>query len=295
MKNICLLSLLKQEIQKSSVKEQVIDFYNEATEDYSFWSKDMNMHFGYFIPFKTCIFKRSGMLNSMNDFVYKKLNIKNQKKHIVDLGCGMGATIRYALKKYPKLAITGCTISPFQVEKGNELIESERGTIVNRDYTNTYFADESFDGATAIESLCHSGCSKKALQEAYRILKPNSTFVIADAFVKKDSKQMNSMAKYTLKGLCEGWSLEDLGNIHQVKKDMEAIGFKNIEVKNIWHRVAPSVLHVPFAILGFTLKKLLKRESLKPESIKNLKGSFFALLSSLSMSSFGYYVITAKK
>ena len=31
----------------------MVDLYNEATEDYEHWSKDFNMHFGYFIPFKT--------------------------------------------------------------------------------------------------------------------------------------------------------------------------------------------------------------------------------------------------
>ena len=28
-------------------KIEMIDFYNEATEDYKFWSKDLNMHLHY--------------------------------------------------------------------------------------------------------------------------------------------------------------------------------------------------------------------------------------------------------
>lgn len=296
MKNLCLLSYLKKELQTTpSNKEQVIDFYNEATEDYRFWSNDLNMHFGYFVPFKTCLFKRDGMLNEMNKEVFERLNVKNQKKHIVDLGCGMGASIRYGLSNYPQLAVTGLTISPFQVEKGNEMLHTNRGTILNRDYHNTSFNENTFDGAMAIESLCHSGCSTASLEETYRILKPNARFVIADAFTKKDFNEMNSLAKYTYKGLCESWSLENLGNLNRVVNDLERIGFKEVKVENIWHRVAPSVLHVPFTISGFILKKLFKKEPLKPESIQNLKGSFFALLSSLSLQSFGYYIITAKK
>ncbi|MEM6720447.1 MAG: methyltransferase domain-containing protein [Bacteroidota bacterium] len=295
MKNLCLLTYLQKELQKPSNKQQVIDFYDKATNDYRFWSKDLNMHFGYYIPFKTNIFKRDRMLNQMNTEVLKRLHIENQKKHIVDLGCGMGASIRHGISNHPKLAITGLTISPFQVEKGNELIHSQRGTILNRDYQNTSFKESTFDGAMAIESLCHSGCSMEALQETYRILKPNSTFVIADAFTKRDMKDMNTLAKYTYKGLCDSWSLESLGNINRVVSDLKEIGFKEINIQNIWYRVAPSVLHVPFAISGFILKKLFKKEPLQPESKKNLKGSFFALLSSLSMRNFGYYIITAKK
>lgn len=295
MKNLCLLTYLQKELQKPTNKEQIIDFYDNATDDYSFWSKDLNMHFGYFIPFKTNIFQRDRMLNQMNAEVFKRLHIKNQKKHIVDLGCGMGASIRHGIANYPKLAITGLTISPFQVEKVNELLHSERGTILNRDYQNTSFKENTFDGAMAIESLCHSGCSTEALTETYRILKPNATFVIADAFTKKDFDEMNPLAKYTYRGLCESWSLESLGNINRVISDMKAIGFKDIKVQNIWYRVAPSVLHVPFAIGGFILKKLFKKEPLQAESKKNLKGSFFALLSSLSLTNFGYYMITATK
>ncbi len=295
MKNLCLLTYLKKEFQQPTNKEQIIDFYDKATDDYRFWSKDLNMHFGFYIPFKTSLFTRDTMLNQMNTEVFKRLDIEDQKKHIVDLGCGMGASIRHGIANHPKLAVTGLTISPFQVEKGNELLQSNRGTILNRDYRNTFLPENSFDGAMAIESLCHSGCSTNALAETYRIMKPDATFVIADAFIKKDFKHMNPLAKYTYKGLCESWSLESLGNIHRVKKDLEAIGFKDIKVKNIWYRVAPSVLHVPFAIGGFILKKIFKKEPLKPESKKNLKGSFFALLSSLSMMNFGYYIITAKK
>jgi len=295
MKNLCLHSYFKKELQTPSNKEQVIDFYNEATEDYRFWSKDLNMHFGYYVPFKTNLFKRDSMLNKMNSEVFKRLNVFNQKKHIVDLGCGMGATIRHGIATYPKLAITGLTISPFQVEKGNEMLPSERGTILNRDYRNTFFKENYFDGAMAIESFCHSGCSTDALAETYRILKPGSTFVMADAFVKKEVNDMNPLAKYTYKGLCESWSLESLGNIYRVKADLEKLGFKDIKIQNIWYRVAPSVLHVPFTISSFILKKLFRKETLKPESIKNLKGSFLALLSSLSLTNFGYYMITAKK
>lgn len=297
MKNLCLLTYLKKEFKTTpSNNEQVIDFYNEATEDYRFWSHDLNMHFGYFDLFRTNPFKRDTMLNRMNNEIFKRLNVIGKKKHIVDLGCGMGASIRYGISNYPNLAVTGLTISPFQVEKGNEMLHNtERGTILNRDYRHTSFKENSFDGAMAIESLCHSGCSKDALEETYRILKPNSTFVIADAFTKKDVDQMNPLAKYTYKGLCDSWSLESLGNVNQVKSDLESIGFKNVKVQNIWYRVAPSVLHVPFTISAFILKKLFKKEPLKPESIKNLKGSFFALLSSLSLTNFGYYIITAKK
>ena len=289
------ISIPKNTIPPKSMKNNVIDFYNKATEDYKFWSKDLNMHFGYYVPFKTNFLKRDTMLNKMNNHLFSLLNVKGKKSHIADLGCGVGATMKYGVNKYPKIAITGFSISDFQVTYGNQFINSERASILNRDYRNTKCREHSFDGAMAVESLCHSGCSPDALKETYRILKPGATFVIADAFSKKGKDEMNPLSKKVYEGLCESWSLEKLGNINEVEKQLKEFGFKEVTIKNIWYRVAPSVLHVPFAIPGFILRKLLNHQPLNKESVNNLKGSFYALLSSLCLQDFGYYIITAKK
>ena len=53
MKTLCPTQYLKSKFFDKTNKEKVIEFYNEATEDYEFWSKDFNMHFGYFKLFKT--------------------------------------------------------------------------------------------------------------------------------------------------------------------------------------------------------------------------------------------------
>ncbi|MDY8134487.1 methyltransferase domain-containing protein [Aquimarina sp. 2201CG5-10] len=286
--------LHKIRFQKSN-KEKVIEFYDEATEDYELWSKDFNMHFGYYIPFKTNLFKRDSMLNEMNQQVFDRLDIPKKNSLVADLGCGIGGAMRYGLRKYPLLHIIGVTLSSFQVKEGNKRLKNVNGLILEENYCNTSFKNDSVNGAYAIESLCHSGHSKESLQEAYRILKPNSRLVIADAFLKKDADQLCLGSHYCYKELCKGWSLEGLGSIGTVKKSLEEIGFRNIRIEDVSFRVAPSVLHVPFAITGFILKKIFRKKHLKPQSWKNLKGSLFALLSGLHMQSFGYYLITAEK
>lgn len=287
-------SLTYSNIETKS-KLEIADFYNETTEDYEFWSKDFNMHFGYFTPFKTHLLKRDSMLNEMNHQVLKRLKIGTAQHRLIDMGCGMGGTIRYALNNYNNLSAYGVTLSKVQVEEGNKLLESKKGILLQENYNNTSFQNNTFNSAVAIESFCHSGHNINSLKEAYRILKPNGRLVIADAFLKKDVDELCPGSSYAYHKLCNHWALERLATIATMTTNLERVGFKNITVEDVSFKVAPSVLHVPFAILGFILKSIFKCKKLKGESWHNLKGSFYALISGLHMKSFGYYLITAEK
>lgn len=276
-------------------KIEIVDFYNSATEDYKFWSADYNMHFGFFIPFKTNPFKRDSMLNQMNHQVLRRLNIGKQKHRLMDLGCGMGATMRYALNAHNNLIAYGTTLSDFQLQHGNTLLKGKNGVIIKEDYHNISLHSNSFDSAIAIESFCHSGHNIMALREAYRILKPGGRLVIADVLLKKNPNSLSKSAQLSYRRLCDHWSLEKIGTKSQLNNHLMAIGFKDIQIEDISFKVAPSVLHVPFAILGFIMKKITHFKPIKRESIHNVKGSFFALMAGLHLKGFGYYLITATK
>lgn len=289
------IQILKHTQVSEKNKIEMIDFYNEATEDYEFWSRDFNMHFGYFVPFQTNPFKRDSMLNQMNMQVLNKLDLNTQKSRLIDLGCGMGGTMRYALKYQENLTTYGVTLSGFQVQHGNVLLQNSNGIILEENYNETSFQANTFDAAVAIESFCHSGHDASSIQEAARILKPGGRLVIADAFLKKDRTQLCNGARYAYEQLCNHWSLEKLETIANIEYILENNGFTDIRIQDASFKVAPSVLHVPFAIIGYTLKKLLRFKAIKRESFHNLKGSFYALLAGLHFSSFGYFIIKATK
>ncbi len=280
---------------QAASSESIKTFYDEATEDYTFWSTDFNMHFGYFKKGRTNLFLRDTMLNEMNRQVLLRLNLSNQKQLIADLGCGMGGTMRYLMKQQPKLSTLGVTLSDFQVREGNKLLKDTQGLILKENYLDTSISNSAMDGVVAMESFCHTGHNYKTLQEAYRILKKGKRLVITDAFLKKDPALLCLGSKFSYKGLCKGWSLDGLGVIDQVKENLERIGFNKVTIEDVSMRVAPSVLHVPFAIPLFLLKQTLKGKRIKKQSWNNLKASFYALLSGLHLQDFGYYIITAEK
>ena len=279
----------------NATRKEIKTFYDEATEDYTFWSQDFNMHFGYWAFGRTNLFRRDTMLNEMNAQVLQRLALSSSKQFVADLGCGMGGSMRYLLNHHSQLSMIGVTLSDFQVTEGNKLLEDYPAVILKEDFRNTSIPSNSVDGAIAMESFCHAGHNFPTLNEAYRLLKSGKRLVIADAFLKKEPSKLCIGSSYSYKKLCEKWSLEGLGVIDTVKKDLEKVGFSKVTIEDISPRVAPSVFHVPFAIPLFLLKKLFKNEPIKKQSWDNLKASFYALTSGLHMKDFGYYLITAEK
>lgn len=280
--------------KKAEVEQTIEHFYDVATEDYKFWSSKYNMHFGYSAWGCMNPFNREGMLTNMNRQVFNALNLNPRKDcKVIDLGCGMGGSMKYGLQRFPKLFMLGVTLSNFQVEHGNRFIKNYPGLILKEDYTKLSMNDTCVDGAIAVESFCHSGHKKEAFKEAYRILKPGASLVIADAFLKPEEEELRGSWVYHK--LCKAWSLKGLKSKNQVVKELRDIGFKEVEVQNLFWRIALSVLHVPFAIGGFLIKSKLKGKPLRKEQINNLKGSFYALLSGIHLNTFGYYMIKATK
>lgn len=276
-------------------QESIKTFYDEATEDYSFWSKDFNMHFGYCTLGRTNPFLRDTMLNEMNRQVLLRLNLSKEKEITADLGCGMGGTMRYLMKRQPNLCTLGVTLSDFQVQEGNKLLTHTKGVIVRENFTQTSILSNTMDGAVAMESFCHTGHNYQTLKEAHRILKKGKRLVITDAFLKKDPSKLCLGSDYSYKGLCKGWSLDGIGVIDNVKENLKKIGFSKVTVEDVSLHVAPSVFHVPFAIPFFILRQFFKKRTIKKQSWNNLKASFYSLICGLHMKDFGYYIVTAEK
>src|SRR5712692_5715308 len=96
--------------------EKVVDYYTEAGPDYRMWSKQFNMHFGFYRSGMNPL-NLEGMLEQMNGEVIKLLALEDAPRpHLLDMGCGLGATARYAAVAMPNARVCGVTIVPWQLE-----------------------------------------------------------------------------------------------------------------------------------------------------------------------------------
>ena len=282
----------------SSTGDSIIDYYTDAGPDYEFWSKNFNMHFGYSLKKWDCL-SREKMLQRMNEFVLDSLELKSGNK-VLDLGCGLAATIRFGALRYPDVEFNGITITPWQVKQSEILISKSKisnASIILGDYTSLPISSESIDAAYGLESICHAeGTNKsKPLKEAYRVLKSGGRFTMIDGFIKKPESELSSLFKRMYRLVCDNWALPSFPNIDEVSLEMEKIGFFDIKVIEISWKIAPSAVHAPFLSLLFFIKNCFKKDKLKKQNWNNLKACFTIFFLGLHRKTIGYYKVTAKK
>jgi MPBQ/MSBQ methyltransferase len=279
--------------------DHLIRYYEEAGPDYEMWSPKFNMHFGFYKSGMNP-FKREEMLDMMNRKVLDLL-IPGENDVLLDLGCGLGATSRYAAQHYGLKKVIGVTIVPWQVKQANELIAKnglgDKAAVIEADYTAMPFEEEYADGAFALESMCHAeSCGKEGfIREMHRVLKRGKRFAIADGFLKKPVSRLGLATKKFYKAICHNWALSDMAELALFTRNLEKQGFGEIKVEDVSWKVAPSVAHAPFVTIKFLLGALLKREKLGQQSKNNLRGALLTMLLGLHRAAFGYYIISGVK
>ena len=233
-------------------------YYSEAGPDYAAWSPEFNMHFGYY---RACAnpLRRESMLDQMNVEVLARLRLAdNPELMLIDLGCGLGATLRSIARRLPHARLLGLTRVPWQVEHAHALNVAagceERVRVIQGDYEDTILPSGSFDGAYALESSCHGhGADKSALlSEAHRLLRSGGRLVVADGFLS-DGRLSSAVRQRIYRRLCECWVIEELGQLHLFTARLEKLGFTDITVERLQLRVALSVAHIPWVTLKFLL------------------------------------------
>lgn len=275
-------------------------YYSEAGPDYAAWSTEFNMHFGFYRRGMNP-FDRERMLEQMNREVLAALHVGHlAAPRILDLGCGLGATLRSFARQLPQARLVGITRVPWQVEQANlrntAAGVSGRVTVLQGDYQDTILPRRSYDAVYALESSCHAHGSDKRmlLAEAYRLLRPGGRLIVADGFLLRPPKP--GIQERICRKLCECWVIEDLARIDRFTASLHELGFTNITTTDLQWRVAPSIAHVPWVTLKFLLRDVLfSRKRMTRARWNNVVAPLLMPWISAPLGPMCYQMVTASK
>ena len=294
---------ITQPIASAQVAPQIglEQYYSEAGPDYAAWSREFNMHFGYYRAGANPLHRES-MLEQMNAEVLARLHLDDiAEPRLLDLGCGLGATLRSFARRLPHARLLGLTRVLWQVEHAHALNDAagcgERVRIIEGDYENTILPRSSYDGAYALESSCHAhGADKGALlAEAHRLLRPGGRLVVADGFLVGD-RFASALQQRIYRKLCECWVIEELGQLDLFTARLKQLGFADINVEHLQWRVAPSVAHIPWVTLKFLLTDVVFGErKMTRARWNNVLAPVLLPLVSAPLGPMTYRMITATK
>ncbi len=166
---------------QSNDKRRIVQHYDLMSPYYrSLWGE--HLHHGYWIRGDES--KEQAQIQLIDHLAH--LAGINQGSHILDIGCGFGATSLFLAKNF-NAAVTGINTSPVQIQMATDSA-SKAHLDVNFLLMDAEAMDfkRQFDVLWSVESISHYQHHEHFFASAARLLKPGGVFAIIDWFKKEN-------------------------------------------------------------------------------------------------------------
>jgi cyclopropane fatty-acyl-phospholipid synthase-like methyltransferase len=170
---------------------------------------------------------------------------------VVDLGCGVGASLCYLAGRLP-LRARGITLSPVQVRLAQERIRksgfADRIQCIEGDYCDLPAEIGPADLAYAIESFAHVTDPTRFFAECGRLVRPGGRLLICDDFLRPTT---DSRAAHAIDRFRRGWHVNTVLDRNELRSLAKDAGFEHettsdlspyLELRRIRDRIADVML-----------------------------------------------------
>lgn len=162
---------------------------------------------------------RDGAIHWIDDFVVSELRGLPDARRILDLGCGVGASLLYVATRLDVEAV-GVTLSRTQVELARELFAAAKVAPRVRcevgDFEELDPAFSDFDLAFSIEAFVQCSRPQRFFASAARALRPGGRLILCDDFVERSPR--SSREERWLANFREGWRAGALMQVDRARE-----------------------------------------------------------------------------
>ncbi len=162
-----------------------------------------------------------------------KHSLTDNATHIIDLGCGIGASLCYLANKFP-IHGTGITLSSVQQRIASRRIQEaglqQRIQCVVGDYSDLSLVLPPADLAYAIESFVHSPDPEAFFAQCKRVVRRDGLLLICDDVLQAST---DPRATPFIKRYKRGWHVHTLIEHPQLKQMAFDAGFRHCSTSNL--------------------------------------------------------------
>lgn len=155
-----------------------------------------------------------------------KLHHVDATSKAIDLGGAYGGSPRHLASKFG-CNVVSLNLSEVQNERARSQNEeyglSDKITVVDGNFENVPYDDNSFDVVWSQDAFLHSGNRERVLSEIKRILKPGGEAIFTDPM------QSQGASRERLQPVLERIQLETMGSPEFYQEQMEALGLELVE------------------------------------------------------------------
>jgi SAM-dependent methyltransferase len=164
---------------------------------------------------------RKAAFHYVDDLILESLPADIDRPAIVDLGCGLGASLLYLASRIDMVG-EGITISPLQAARAAQLIDEVGAGARVRCREGNYLSlpedlTAKADLAFSIEAFLHSPDAGRYFREAARTLRSGGKLIICDDFLTSVIAPASPRATRWLHEFRTGWHASSLLTVEQVR------------------------------------------------------------------------------
>ncbi len=163
-----------------------------------------------------------------------KLKTLSKDSKVIDVGAGFGGSARYIAKTYG-CEVVALNLSEAENERDRQK-NKEQGldhlvTVVDGNFENLPYENESFDIVWCQDSFLHSADRGKVIDEVTRVLKPGGEFIFTDPM------QADNAPQDKLQPIYDRINLSSMGSPSFYRQKAKECGLTEVEFEELTHQL----------------------------------------------------------